>query len=104
MFPLGSPLLPGALLPLHVFEPRYRQMIQDILADDVNPPEFGVAMIERGVARAGEKGLSPRLAREVLETLIHHSIGDQETHQLAQSGHGQGARALVIGGLGRMGA
>ena len=61
-------------------------------------------VIERGVARAGEKGLSPRLAREVLETLIHHSIGDQETHQLAQSGHGQGARALVIGGLGRMGA
>jgi len=61
-------------------------------------------VIERGVARAEEKGLSPRLAREMLETLIHHSIGDQETHQLAQSGHGQGARALVIGGLGRMGA
>ena len=48
MFPLGHPLLPGAMLPLHVFEPRYRQMVKDILADDVNPPEFGVAMIERG--------------------------------------------------------
>lgn len=48
MFPLGTPLLPGAVLPLHVFEPRYRQMVQDILADDVNPPEFGVVMIERG--------------------------------------------------------
>lgn len=48
MFPLGTPLLPGSVLPLHVFEPRYRQMVQDILADDVNAPEFGVVMIERG--------------------------------------------------------
>ncbi len=48
MFPLGTTLLPGAVLPLQVFEPRYRQMIQDILRDDVNPPEFGVTMIERG--------------------------------------------------------
>jgi Lon protease-like protein len=48
MFPLGMTLLPGALLPLHVFEPRYRQMVYDILSDDVNPPEFGVTMIERG--------------------------------------------------------
>jgi len=60
-------------------------------------------VIERGVSRAEEQGISGRLAREVLETLIHHSIGDQETNQLAQSGHGQGKRALVIGGLGRMG-
>ncbi len=48
MFPLGQPLLPGAVLPLHVFEERYRQMVKDILADDVDPPEFGVTIIERG--------------------------------------------------------
>ena len=48
MFPLGTPLLPGAVLPLHVFEPRYRQMVQDLLADDADAPEFGVVMIERG--------------------------------------------------------
>ena len=60
-------------------------------------------VIEKGVQRAEANGISGRLAREVLETLIHHSIGDQETYQLSQSGDGQGARALVIGGLGRMG-
>lgn len=48
MFPLGTVLLPGAVLPLQVFEPRYLQMVRDILADDVNGPEFGVVMIERG--------------------------------------------------------
>lgn len=46
MFPLGSVLMPGAMLPLHVFEPRYRQLVQDRLADDTH--EFGVVLIERG--------------------------------------------------------
>jgi ATP-dependent Lon protease len=48
MFPLGTALLPGAVLPLHVFEPRYRQMVHDIVSDSVDAPEFGVVMIERG--------------------------------------------------------
>ncbi len=46
MFPLGSPLLPGALLPLHVFELRYRMMMDDVMSDEDH--EFGVVMIERG--------------------------------------------------------
>jgi Lon protease-like protein len=48
MFPLGTVLLPGAVLPLHVFEPRYRQLVIDCLADDSGEPEFGVALISRG--------------------------------------------------------
>lgn len=46
MFPLGSVLLPGAMLPLHVFEPRYRALVQDCLAADEH--EFGVVLIDRG--------------------------------------------------------
>ncbi|HEV7759443.1 MAG TPA: LON peptidase substrate-binding domain-containing protein, partial [Acidimicrobiales bacterium] len=45
MFPLGTVLVPGMLLPLHVFEPRYRQMLDDCLAGDRT---FGVVLIERG--------------------------------------------------------
>jgi chorismate mutase/prephenate dehydrogenase len=60
-------------------------------------------VIDRGMARAKSLGLSGRVAREILETLIHHSLGNQETYQLVQSDHGQGRQALVIGGLGRMG-
>jgi uncharacterized protein len=48
MFPLGTVLLPGGVLPLHVFEPRYRQLVIDCLADDSGDPEFGVTLIERG--------------------------------------------------------
>jgi len=46
MFPLGSPLMPGALLPLHIFEPRYLEMIDRCLVS--RSMEFGVVMIERG--------------------------------------------------------
>jgi hypothetical protein len=45
MFPLGTVLVPGAVLPLHVFEPRYRALVADCLAGE---PEFGVVLIERG--------------------------------------------------------
>jgi Lon protease-like protein len=45
MFPLGTVLLPNAHLPLHIFEPRYRALIKDVLAGD---GEFGVVLIERG--------------------------------------------------------
>jgi chorismate mutase/prephenate dehydrogenase len=60
-------------------------------------------VIDRGVARAESLGLAGSVARDILQTLIHHSLGNQETHKLVQSDHGQGRRALVIGGLGRMG-
>ncbi len=46
MFPLGSVLFPAMPLPLRVFEPRYLQMLQDILP--VETAEFGVVLIERG--------------------------------------------------------
>jgi Lon protease-like protein len=45
MFPLGTVLFPYALLPLHVFEPRYRVMMRHVLTGD---QEFGVVLIERG--------------------------------------------------------
>jgi chorismate mutase/prephenate dehydrogenase len=60
-------------------------------------------VIERGMARAEELGLSGRVAREILETLIHYSLGKQEHDKWVQSHYGEGRTALVIGGAGRMG-
>jgi Lon protease-like protein len=45
MFPLGTVLFPYAMLPLHVFESRYRIMTRHCLDGD---REFGVVLIERG--------------------------------------------------------
>ncbi|HML00379.1 MAG TPA: LON peptidase substrate-binding domain-containing protein [Acidimicrobiales bacterium] len=46
MFPLSTVLLPGELLPLHVFEPRYRVMMAHCL--ERRPHVFGVVLISRG--------------------------------------------------------
>lgn len=50
MFPLGSVLFPSAMLPLHVFEPRYRALVEHVLRHE---PEFGVVLIERGAEVGG---------------------------------------------------
>jgi uncharacterized protein len=49
LFPLGTVLLPGAVLPLHVFEERYRSLVQTLLAGGEGAvPEFGVVAIRAG--------------------------------------------------------
>lgn len=45
MFPLGSALVPGMLLPLHVFEQRYRELVRDVVQGD---GLFGVVLITHG--------------------------------------------------------
>jgi Lon protease-like protein len=47
VFPLGSPVLPTQLLPLHIFEDRYR-MLMETLTGFGATAEMGVVMIERG--------------------------------------------------------
>ena len=50
-FPLGTVLFPSMVLPLHVFEPRYRVMVHRIMDGD---RRFGVVMIERGSDTGGQ--------------------------------------------------
>ena len=45
MFPLGMVALPGSMVPLHIFEPRYRQLAHDLQKGD---GRFGIVLIERG--------------------------------------------------------
>lgn len=45
LFPLNTVLLPGMELPLRIFEPRYRLMMQRVLGGE---RRFGVLLIRRG--------------------------------------------------------
>ena len=47
LFPLGAVLYPGMLMPLHIFEERYRQLVRDLL-DGAEPRRFGVIAIRKG--------------------------------------------------------
>jgi Lon protease-like protein len=48
LFPLGTVLMPGAPLPLHIFEPRYRQLTIDLVTGTVPDKQFGVVAVREG--------------------------------------------------------
>lgn len=48
LFPLGTVLLPGASLPLHIFEPRYRQLTIDLVTGTLPGKQFGVVAVREG--------------------------------------------------------
>ena len=48
LFPLGTVLFPGLLLPLHVFEDRYRRLVRDLIAAPEDEQRFGVVAIREG--------------------------------------------------------
>jgi Lon protease-like protein len=82
MFPLGMVLLPGGILPLHVFEPRYREMIVDCLKEE-GEPEFGQALITHGPDAGGgdERSMVGTVAQMVqIEAL------DEERYSLVTVG------------------
>ena len=58
LFPLNTVLFPGQLLPLNIFEPRYRQMIGECMQ---HAQPFGVVLIQSG--------------EEVGEPAIPHAVG-----------------------------
>lgn len=77
LFPLGSVLFPGLVLPLNVFEPRYRLLVQDLVAgaeDEDAVRGFGVVAIKAGheVGEGNAQALHEvgcvALLREVTET------------------------------------
>ena len=66
LFPLNVVLLPGADLPLHIFEPRYRKMVRDCL--DAKS-EFGMLLaLDNGIAGTG-------CTAEILEVVKSYQDG-----------------------------
>jgi len=61
LFPLGTVLVPTAVLPLHIFEPRYRQMMADLAGGPWSPEgaELGIVSISRGSEVGGGETREP---------------------------------------------
>ncbi|AGZ40309.1 LON peptidase substrate-binding domain-containing protein [Actinoplanes friuliensis] len=65
VFPLGTVLFPGLVLPLHIFEERYRSLVRDLVAStDDEPHEFGVVTLRHGWEVAAPDGDAERPADE----------------------------------------
>ncbi|MGB4325003.1 MAG: LON peptidase substrate-binding domain-containing protein [Candidatus Nanopelagicales bacterium] len=49
LFPLNTVMVPGLVLPLHIFEPRYRMMVRELLEiADEESREFGIVATKDG--------------------------------------------------------
>jgi hypothetical protein len=57
LFPLGLVLYPGVMLPLHIFEDRYRQLVRDLLDMQDGTRLFGVVAIKAG-REVGNEGIT----------------------------------------------
>ena len=76
LFPLGTVLYPGLILPLHIFEDRYRQLVRDLLAGP-EPRQFGVIAIKKG-RETGVDGISALYevgCTAVLRRVVEHEDG-----------------------------
>jgi len=78
MFPLGSVLFPNGVLPLHVFEPRYRALVDHIMATDRC---FGVVLISRGSEVGG--GETRTAIGTVAEVREHELLDDGRSALIA---------------------
>ncbi len=66
LFPLQVVLFPGMVLPLHIFEPRYKEMINELLAER---GQFGIVRaVENGIAQVG-------CAAEIVEIVKRYEDG-----------------------------
>ncbi len=76
LFPLNVVLLPGATLPLHIFEPRYRQMVRRCLDERC---EFGVLLaLPKGIVRVG-------CSAEVTEVMKRYDDGRMDVLTVGRS-------------------
>lgn len=76
LFPLGTVLFPGMVLPLRIFEERYLTMMRELLE---NPGPFGVVLIREG--------------EETSQSVVPHSVGT--TAMIQEVREGQGGTLLL---------
>jgi Lon protease-like protein len=74
LFPLGTVLYPGLLLPLNIFEERYRRLVRDLL-EGSEPKRFGVIAIRKG-RETGVDGISA--LHEIGCTATLREVAEQE--------------------------
>jgi Lon protease-like protein len=78
VFPLSVVLFPGTPMPLHIFEPRYRRMLEDCLAGD---RRFGITPPGRGEAP------DPGMVGCIAEVRVNQQLPDGRSNIVVLGGH-----------------
>ncbi|HEX5596630.1 MAG TPA: LON peptidase substrate-binding domain-containing protein [Micromonosporaceae bacterium] len=72
LFPLGTVLFPGLVLPLHIFEERYRTLVRHLMELPEPAREFGVVAIRRGWEVQSASGAT---GEDSVAGMILHEVG-----------------------------
>ena len=76
MFPLGAVVFPGVVVPLHIFEDRYRALVRDLLKEtEPAARTFGIVAIQEGY-EVGDHGVQSSYRVGTLVQLITHERYD----------------------------
>ena len=78
LFPLSVVLFPGTPLPLHIFEPRYRQMLTDCLAGD---RRFGITP-----TGTGQEAPDPGMVGCTAEVRVNQELPDGRSNIVVLGG------------------
>jgi uncharacterized protein len=88
VFPLGTVLFPGLVLPLHIFEEKYRTLVRELIAStDDGPQEFGVVTMRRGLevqTTAEAEGTPPADDRPVTAAELYEVGCTAELRQVTE--------------------
>ena len=96
LFPLGTVLFPGLVLPLHVFEERYRALVRHLIRGDNDYGAFGVVAIRLGRETVQGDTAIDGTPTDEAETTLHQIGCTAEIRQL--TAHPDGRFDLVTVG------
>jgi Lon protease-like protein len=85
LFPLpDAVLLPHAVQPLHIFEPRYRQMVDDVMED--NSRQIAMAVFKGDVWKLEYEGRPPLRSAVCVGHIVHHDELTNGRHNILLHG------------------
>lgn len=98
LFPLGTVLVPGLVLPLQLFEPRYLQLMADLLELPEDERRFGVVTIKDG-HEVGEEGVRALHAVGTTAELVSHTERPDGMIEIVTTGGRRFALGVLDHGL-----
>lgn len=95
LFPLGIVLLPTEQIPLHIFEPRYRDLVGECLATD---GDFGLVLADEdgGLAEIGTRAHVTEVLEQFDDGRLNVVVAGGERFRLLELTEGRAYQTAVV--------
>jgi len=94
VFPLGVVLLPTERVPLHIFEPRYRELIGECLEDD---KEFGFVLGDEGdTQQVGTRATVTEVLNRFSDGRLDVVVAGGERFRIVEGTEGRSFRTALV--------